>query len=63
MAIDLNAFLEALSNEKVVVKKEAAKAVLNYRKTRDPYSWNESLKRIVALGISERRLNKYFLNY
>lgn len=60
--VDLSAFLSALSSEKLSVKKIAAKAVLNYRNTRNPYEWNDNIKKIIALGISEQRLRNFFIN-
>lgn len=62
MPINLNDFLEALSGERLPIKKIAARAVIDYRNTRDAEIWNNNLNKIVALGVAKQRLTKYFLN-
>lgn len=61
-SVDLSAFLSALSSEKLSVKKMAAKAVLDYRNTRNPYDWNDNIRKIIALGVTEQRLRNFFIN-
>lgn len=61
MEINLNAFLEALNKESAEIKKIAAHAVLDYRKTRSPVLWNAQLENIISYGVSRQRLSHYFL--
>lgn len=57
--VNMTDFLNAMSSENRVVRKLAAKAVLDFRTSRDPYVWNDYLKQIVAQGVYAQRLTKY----
>lgn len=57
--VNMTDFLNAMSSENHAVKKLAARAVLDFRKSRDPYKWNDYLEQITAQGVHAQRLTKY----
>lgn len=58
-AVNMTDFLNAMSSESRTVRKLAAKAVLDFRTSRDSYVWNDYLERIAAQGVHAQRLTKY----